>query len=47
MFSKEFMNYLNEKEEKKVQTPASPDNSPVTRPLFYIILKYNTSPRRT
>ncbi len=46
MFSKEFMKYLNGKDSAEKKTSEIRESSSATKPLLYIILKYNTSPKR-
>ena len=46
MFSKEFMQYLHSKDTKEKKQNANNEQNSVTKPLLYIILKYNTAPKR-
>ncbi len=45
MFSKEFMRYLSEKDERNEDKTEIRESSTVTKPLLYIILKYKTAPK--
>ncbi len=45
MFSNELMKYLNTKGNEEKKTPEVRESNSVTKPLLYIILKYNTSPK--
>ncbi len=45
MFSNEFMKYLNTKGDTEKKSPEIRESNSVTKPLLYIILKYNASPK--
>ncbi len=46
MFSNEFMKYLNSKAGEEKKTSEIRESDSVTKPLLYIILKYNAAPKK-
>ena len=46
MFSNEFMKYLNTTGNEEKKTSEIRENNSVTKPLLYIILKYNAAPKK-
>ncbi len=46
MFSSEFMKYLSSKSLEEKEQPQIRESNSVTKPLLYIILKYNALPKK-